>query len=156
MSTYSSLPPSNKSADPPGDITTWPSFSSTATRAVAEASMAAEPGDDKIGNFIFRKSSLTPHGNPMYDYIFVFTIKKANTKNQQYNFIHRLFARNIKQKYMHVDAHFQPATDVGKASNVWHDSIYSAVLKFVESLPVGPDSITAEEKEALMERFMKA
>ena len=49
---------------------------------------------------------------------------------------------------------FQPATDVGEASNVWQDSIYTAVLQFVQNLQVKPTSITAEEKKVLLERFM--
>jgi len=169
LSNYSSLPPSKKSADPSGDITTWSSFSPTATRTDAQASMAAVigaepgvdpvpgavPGDDKIGNFIFRKSSFTPVSHPMYDFVFVFTIKKANTDNQEYNFIHRLFIKNIHGKYMHVDANFQPAIDVGPASTVWYDSIYQAVLHYVESLIVKPENITAEEKQVLLARFMK-
>ena len=154
---YTSLRPSSTSADPSGHITTWSSFSPTATRADAQASMTAEPGsDDKIGNFIFRKSSLTPAGHPQYDYVFVFTIKMANTANNDYNFIHRLFIKNMHGKYMHVDANFQPATDVGEASNVWQDSIYTAVLQFVQNLQVNPNTITVEEKKVLLERFMKA
>jgi hypothetical protein len=139
-----------------GDITTWSSFSPTATRTDAQASMVAEPGgNDNIGNFIFRKSSLTPVGHPMYDFIFVFTIKKANKADHDYNFIHRLFIKNIHGKYMHVDANFQPDMNVGPASNVWYDSIYQAVLHYVESLTITPDNITTEEKAVLLTRFMK-
>ena len=151
---YTSLKPTNKLVDPPGDITTWSSFSSTATREDVQEIMKAEPGDDKIGNFIFRKSSLTQVGNPLYEYVFVFTIKVANIKSNN-NFIHRLFIRNMQQKYMHVDANFQPATDVGNASNVWYDSIYKAIYDYVESLSIGPNMITADEKEVLLQRFMK-